>query len=433
MAIGIFALRFRYRPATLVCYSARTMTIADRSDPSIETAAPEGLIRLIGLSHAINHFGMLIFPAVLLLVQREYGIGYSGLGFLASAGLLCYGIGALPAGVLADRFGGERILAVWLFGGSLACLIIARAETPIEIGVGLALLGLASSLHHPAGSAIITSLHRATGLHVGRAFGLIGVMGNTGMAASPLLSAMIGVRWGWRAAFLMGALPGLLLCVPCWRSRTAPPAGAEESPARRPRSSDLHRPLLILFAFETIMGFIFQGFSTFLPAYLAEFGGIPGLASAHVTRGGILASAALLFGGLGHLAAGRLMGLAAREVVFLVTTGLGAACLVGMSLSGGVLLVICSALLTLTHFSLATMSNTFIAFHAPRHLGGTAFGITFTLAFGVGSLASSIMGLVAESFGLPAVFLTLAGLALGAAALVACFGVSVGAWPHRTA
>jgi MFS family permease len=407
------------------------MTTPDRSIPPVATAAQLRLVRLVGLSHATNHFGMLIFPAVLLLVQREFGIGYSSLGILASGGLLCYGIGALPAGILADRFGGERILAIWLFGGSLACLLIARAETPVEIGVGLALLGLASSLHHPAGSAIITNLHRVTGLHVGRAFGLIGVMGNTGMAASPLLSGMIGVRWGWRAAFLMGALPGLLLCIPCWRSRRAPQGAAEEPSSRRPRWSDIRLPLFILFAIETIMGFIFQGFSTFLPAYLAQFGGIPGLAAAHVTRGGILASAAFLFGGFGHLAAGRLMGLTAREVVFLVTTGLGAACLVGMGLSDGLLLVVCSALLTLTHFSLATMSNTFIAFHAPSHLGGTAFGITFTLAFGVGSLASSIMGLVGESFGLPAVFLVLAGLATGAVALVAWFGTSVGAWQRR--
>jgi MFS family permease len=433
MAIAIFAARYSYRPPTLLCYSISTMTTPDRTGPSAAIAARERLVRLVGLSHATNHFGMLIFPAVLLLVQREFGIGYSGLGLLASAGLLCYGIGALPAGLLADRFGGERILAIWLFGGSLACLVIARAETPLEIGVGLALLGMASSLHHPAGSAIITRLQGVPGLHVGRAFGLIGVMGNTGLAVSPLLSAVIGAYWGWRAAFLLGALPGLLLCVPFWQSRRAPLATALEPVARRPRWSDLRTPLLILFAIETIMGFIFQGFTTFLPAYLAQYGGIPGLEAAQVTRGGILASAVFLFGGFGHLAAGRLMGLAAREIVFLVTTGLSAACLFGMGLSGGSLLVVCSALLALNHFSLSTMSNTFIAFHTPSHLGGTAFGITFTLAFGVGSLASSSMGLVGESFGLPAVFLVLAGLAAGASVLVAWFGVSVGAWPRRAA
>ena len=80
------------------------------------------LVWLVGLSHATNHFVMLVFPAVLLLVQQEFDLGYAGLGILASAAFLCYGLAALPAGMLADRFGGERVLAVWLLGSGLAVL-----------------------------------------------------------------------------------------------------------------------------------------------------------------------------------------------------------------------------------------------------------------------------------------------------------------------
>ena len=40
---------------------------------------------------------MLIFPAVLLLVQEEFDLGYAGLGILASAAFVCYGLAALPA------------------------------------------------------------------------------------------------------------------------------------------------------------------------------------------------------------------------------------------------------------------------------------------------------------------------------------------------
>ncbi|MBI3120737.1 MAG: hypothetical protein HYZ03_00475, partial [candidate division NC10 bacterium] len=79
-----------------------------------------------------------------------------------------------------------------------------------------------------------------------------------------------------------------------------------------------------------------------------------------------------------------------------------------------------------------TMSNTFIAFHTPPHLGATSFGITFTLAFGVGSLASSAMGLIAQRFGLPAVFLSLGLVVAGGGVLALYFGHAVGAWsPHN--
>ncbi|MBI4840914.1 MAG: hypothetical protein HY803_07550, partial [candidate division NC10 bacterium] len=77
------------------------------------------------------------------------------------------------------------------------------------------------------------------------------------------------------------------------------------------------------------------------------------------------------------------------------------------------------------------MSNTFIAFHAPAHLGGTAFGITFTLAFGVGPLASSAMGVIAQRFGLQAFFLSLGMLVAAGAVLALYFGQVVGAWSHR--
>jgi len=50
-----------------------------------------GLIWLVGLSHATNHLVMLLFPAVLLLVQSEFSLSYVELGLLANAGLLCYG------------------------------------------------------------------------------------------------------------------------------------------------------------------------------------------------------------------------------------------------------------------------------------------------------------------------------------------------------
>lgn len=391
------------------------------------------LVWLVGLSHATNHYVTLIFPAVLLLVQQEFGLTFAGLGLLANAAFLCYGLGALPAGLLADRFGGHRVLAVWLLGGSVTCLGLAMSDSSGGLAIGLTLLGVFGSLHHPAGSGLLVVLRAVPGADVGRAFGLGGLLGNFGMAASPLVSAWIAVQWGWRASYLVGALPGLLLAIPMWRAASMSPAPIHRPPDRgripeRPRLADLTLPLLLLFALETFTGFIFQGFTTFMPALLAHSGGIPGLTAAQVTRGGILASLALLCGGLGHLAAGRLMGLQAREAVCLATTIASTLALFGMGVATGLPLVVFSAALTLAHFALGTMSNTFIAFHAPPHLGGTAFGITFALAFGVGSLASSSMGLVGDRAGLAAIFSALGVIAIGAILLVLAFGASVGAW-----
>ena len=197
---------------------------------------------------------------------------------------------------------------------------------------------------------------------------------------------------------------------------------------RRSIRSAFTLSLLLLFGLETLMGFVFQGFTTFLPTYLAGQAGIEGLSAAQARRGGSFASVALLFGGLGHLAAGRLMKSGSREVIFLASVVFNALCLFGMGVTQGFPLLLFSIALSFTHFALSTMSNTFIAFQTPPSLGGTAFGITFALSFGIGSLASSSMGLVAQRLGLPVVFLVLGGVAIGGATLVAWFGLATGAW-----
>lgn len=406
---------------------------APPDQPTFAAARP--LIWLIGLSHGTNHFVMLIFPAVLLLVQAEFGLGYGALGVVANAGLLLYGLGALPAGILADRLGGERILAVWLLGGGLSCLVIATAHGPLSLALGLAALGLFASLHHPAGSGLLVALRRVPAVDVGRAFGLVGVLGNWGLGSSPLVAAAIGAAWGWRQAFLVGALPALALGACLWRRpRLAAPAAAPKGGWSIPWR-ELRLPLLLLFALETLMGFVFQGFATFLPAHLAEHGGIPGLSAAAVTRGGVLASVAYLVGGLGHALAGRLMGLRRRQTIFLSAVAIASFCLLAMGTTTGMALVASSILVAFAHFGLATMSNSLIAAQAPPHLGGTAFGITFVLAFGVGSLASSTMGAVADRAGLHSVFLALAGVSFAAAVLVALFGLAtrIGSQPASPA
>jgi MFS family permease len=402
-----------------------------RSHPNAaasDETALDRLVWLVGLSHATNHFVMLVFPAVLLLVQAEFGLGYAGLGVLATINFLCYGLPALPAGMLADRFGGERILAMWLAGSSVTCLGIGFASGPWSLGIGLAALGCFASLHHPAGSGLLVELRPRLGAKMSRAFGRSGILGNLGLAGAPVLAAAIGVHWGWRAAFFVSAIPGLAFALPLWRHPRLGSTGAAPRVAREPLRNTLTLPLLLLFGLETLMGFVLQGFSTFLPAHLAGHAGVAAITAAQVRRGGAFASLALLFGGLGHFVAGRLMGRRHPEALFLAAVSTSTLCLFGMGAADGPLLVVFSIVFSFAYFALGTISNTFMAMHTRPGLGGTVFGVTFSLAFGFGSLASSTMGVVGEQLGLSAIFVGLGLVSLGGVALIVCFGGVTGAW-----
>ena len=58
------------------------------------------------------------------------------------------------------------------------------------------------------------------------------------------------------------------------------------------------------------------------------------------------------------------------------------------------------------------MVNTLLARFTTLEMRGTAYGIYFFAAFGIGSLAASFAGFIAQNFGLPWVFVGLTGSSL---------------------
>ncbi len=57
------------------------------------------------------------------------------------------------------------------------------------------------------------------------------------------------------------------------------------------------------------------------------------------------------------------------------------------------------------------MTNVLLARYTTLEMRGTAYGIYFFAAFGIGSLAASFSGYLAQTFGLQWVFLGLSGMA----------------------
>ena len=60
---------------------------------------------LLNIGHFLDHLFMLVFATVAALaLHREWGVGYAELLVYATPGFFAFGLFALPAGWLADRF-----------------------------------------------------------------------------------------------------------------------------------------------------------------------------------------------------------------------------------------------------------------------------------------------------------------------------------------
>ena len=136
------------------------------------------LVWLVSFSHFITHGYMTILPAVLIAIATEQSISFTELGIIANIGYFLYGLGAFPAGYLADRFGSKMLLTIGVMGMAISSILVGLTSSIITFSITYALLGASASIHHPAGLSLIA---RRIDSNKGRAMGFHGVMGNVGL------------------------------------------------------------------------------------------------------------------------------------------------------------------------------------------------------------------------------------------------------------
>jgi MFS family permease len=367
---------------------------------AIRVAADGRRVRLgtIYAAHGASHGFVLVLPAVLVALRAEFHASFTTLGTVATVSSMLYGLGALPAGLLADRVGAPVLLRVFAGGSAICCGLAAVAPGIWWLAAALALLGAAGALYHPSGLAEVT-LNAPGG---GREIGIHGGFGNGGTALAPLVAGAVAAAWTWRASYGLAALAAVVLLVALARQV---PLDRQLPPQTQAGPGSVGRAALAVVMFLAVAeGFVFQGFVTFLPAFLAEVGGAGRAAAA---KGGVLAAAVLLLGVPGQLLGGRLAGTDSRRLAVRYACLYAGAVLAGLSVRAAgptVLGVALAGLFSLLIFLGQPITNQLVARSTRAGRRGAAYGTYFSLSFGVGALAGSAGGIVADRSGPAAVF-----------------------------
>jgi MFS family permease len=138
-----------------------------------------------------------------LAIADEVTRGYARLILYATPAIVAFGVFALPAGWLADRWSREGMMAVFFIGIGVTTALTALARTPIELAVCLFVMGIFAAIYHPVGIAMIADRGGRTGMRLA----VNGVWGNVGVASAALVTGFLIENSGWRTAFV---IPGLL-------------------------------------------------------------------------------------------------------------------------------------------------------------------------------------------------------------------------------
>jgi MFS family permease len=365
------------------------------------------------LSHGLIHVYELAVPALLILIQADFATGDFAMGRIVALYGLLFGLGALPAGYLADRLGSRLLLAACLWGAALCMAGMAISPSLGSFTVCAACMGIALSIYHPAGTALITHSLPVSG----RIFATHGMLGNLGVAGASVIAGTLGAVFGWRWAVGLLSLVGIVLGLRVLTLRT--PAVQE---LRRLPGQGRWSGYVVLLVAMGFMGMVYRGMTTFLPKLFATR--YASDASAGTALGGLLTTLALLVGLVGMYAAGRAIDRGMQPArVFLIGALVQTPFLLAIAHVGDKGLLPLMMAVAFFHFCTQPAANYLVAGFVPPRLRGLGYGIYFFVAFGTGSFGAAFGGWVSEQRGLQQAFPALAILLVPAivAALVLSF------------
>ncbi len=367
---------------------------------AIDSSAPAlrsdfGVLGLVGSGHFLAHFYVIALPPFFPLLKAEFGTSYAQLGLLLTVASIATGLTQVPVGVLVDRLGARRILALGcavMSGAVVLAGLTTRYETLLMVMV---LLGVGNAVFHPADYAIMTA--RINPARLGRAYSLHTFGGHLGWAVAPASMAFLAALWDWRMALVLVGLVGLAVALAIFAAGgvlDGNPALEQDQTAPAPMPASKVRfllapPLLLFFLYMVLTALATSGINSFAVVALIEIYAAPlEFANAGLTAFLTASALGVLLGGL--------LADKTRRFELILTFGfcLSAAllCLLGAAGLPLVMVVLVLVVVGAAQGAIRPSRDMMVRAIVPAGSVGTAFGfVTMGLNVG-GALAPVLFG-----------------------------------------
>src|SRR5258705_11405549 len=109
-----------YRPGT---------DMNEKQSPVLAESARRRSIGFLNWAHFLDHYVILIFPTVVIGLEAVYGRSYGDLLILSTAAFTAFGLFALPAGWLADKWSRRNMIVLYYFGTGICCALVGASDS----------------------------------------------------------------------------------------------------------------------------------------------------------------------------------------------------------------------------------------------------------------------------------------------------------------
>jgi predicted MFS family arabinose efflux permease len=371
-------------------------------------------VTLLTLGFGLVGLDRWIIAPLLPSIQKDLGLDYKDLGYLIASLGIAWGICAVIAGGLSDRFGRKNVLVPAMLGFSVLSGITGLAQGLTTLLMARALMGIMEGSFCPTSFAATAeaSAPGRRGFNLGvqqSAFPLFG------LALGPILATQLLKVVDWRWIFILVAVPGVILSFFIWRIIRDPATSGAKGSSERAHLGEVMKHRNVALGMVTLMCAMSGIFvlSAMVPNYLIDYVKLDSQQMGFVTS-------AIGFGGfLGQVVLPGVSDVLGRKTVAIGGFVLGAALLYAFARVGANPALLFTLLFASCFFCfglLGLITGPIATEAAPRGLISSTAGVIIGTGeiFG-GGIAPALAGNVAQNFGIQHVLtMALAGLITGA-------------------
>lgn len=358
--------------------------VASRARPNVK------LIGLLALGHLTIDLNQGSFSAVLPFLKIEHGLSYSQVAMMVLTMSLTSSLIQPLFGYLADQSARRWLLPISVALSGVGLALIGLAPSYLAVLALVVVTGIGAAAWHPEGYKTATGV---AGARKATAIGWFSLGGNVGIALGPPVITTLVTTLGLAATLgMLGpslVMTALLLAAIPFFAREAP---APRATAVTARGVNMPRAMALLILVVTLRSWTTLGFTTFVPLYYID------VLKQDPRLVGVLLFVYLGAGALGSVFAGpiadrwgirpfmRWVLLAALPfgVLFMLTDGLLRFAMLGMF-----------GMIMTGSFSVSVV---LAQAYLPRN-AGMASGLIVGFASGTGALAVTLLGVLADSYG----------------------------------
>jgi MFS family permease len=371
-------------------------------------AAPERRTMAVACGAHVLHDGFTDLLYVLLpLWQAEFGLGYAEIGLLRALYVGAMAGFQMPAGALAERFGGPLVLGLGTALAGIGYLLAGASLGFAVLAAALIIGGLGSSVQHPIAAHLVSEAF--SGQRSRTALARYNFSGDLGKMALPAMTAWLLTLMPWRAAIATIGVGGLVAAVAILAVRGLPGRAVRTREAVSQPGiggwAPVGRGFSLLLAIAMIDSATRMGFLTFLPFLLKSKG-------ADLPMIGIALSLIFAGGAAGKLVCGWLGARLGVVRATFITEGLTAAGILAL-----LLLPLVVGLVILPVIGMALNGTSSVLYGTVPELvtparRQRAFSIFYTGGVGAGALAPVLYGLASDLADVPTMMVLIAAIVL---------------------